>query len=259
MNSTYRHYDPSTDYPRVDEFLIRNHQPGNMDGNWLEPIWEYMHGHPFLDASALGKIGIWEADGDIVAVAHYESRLCEAFFDSTPISAFYAQQMLEYAEGNLFGVSHEKTEENSCPPTSTTTIPSSPNWSALAAIRKLKMTPGRFTALEIPDPFPPIHLPDGFRLTSLAEECDWTKVHRVMWRGFNHPGEPPMSDVTWKHGVRCSIPAARRDLKIAVAAPNGDFVAFCGMFYEPVGKLAYVEPVATDPIYRRLGLGKSRP
>jgi predicted N-acetyltransferase YhbS len=52
-------------------------------------------------------------------------------------------------------------------------------------------------------------------------------------------------------------PKARRDLKIAVAAPNGDFVAFCGMFYEPTGRFAYVEPVATDPDYRRLRLGKA--
>jgi GNAT superfamily N-acetyltransferase len=52
-------------------------------------------------------------------------------------------------------------------------------------------------------------------------------------------------------------PKARRDLKIAVAAPNGEFAAFCGMFYEPAGKFAYVEPVATDPRYRRLGLGKA--
>jgi GNAT superfamily N-acetyltransferase len=52
-------------------------------------------------------------------------------------------------------------------------------------------------------------------------------------------------------------PKARRDLKIAVKAPSGDFVAFCGMFYESSGRFAYVEPVATDPDYRRLGLGKA--
>ena len=52
-------------------------------------------------------------------------------------------------------------------------------------------------------------------------------------------------------------PKARLDLKIAVTAPNGDFAAFCGMFYEPAGKYAYVEPVATIPAYRRLGLGKA--
>lgn len=52
-------------------------------------------------------------------------------------------------------------------------------------------------------------------------------------------------------------PKARRDLKIAVAAPNGDFASFCGMFYELTHRFAYVEPVVTDPRYRRLGLGKA--
>jgi|GEM_PF-5536742 len=54
-----------------------------------------------------------------------------------------------------------------------------------------------------------------------------------------------------------NVPKARRDLKIAVAAPNGEFVAFCGMFYAPAHRFAYVESVATDPDFRRLGLGKA--
>jgi predicted N-acetyltransferase YhbS len=29
------------------------------------------------------------------------------------------------------------------------------------------------------------------------------------------------------------------------------------MFYEATGRFAYVEPVAVDPTYRRLGLGKA--
>jgi predicted N-acetyltransferase YhbS len=29
------------------------------------------------------------------------------------------------------------------------------------------------------------------------------------------------------------------------------------MWYEPKNKIAYVEPVATDPTYRRMGLGKA--
>ena len=52
-------------------------------------------------------------------------------------------------------------------------------------------------------------------------------------------------------------PKARRDLKIAVVASNGEFTSFCGMFYESTGHFGYVEPVATDPRYRRLGLGKA--
>lgn len=52
-------------------------------------------------------------------------------------------------------------------------------------------------------------------------------------------------------------PGARRDLKIAIKSPSGDFAAFCGMFYEPSKRFAYIEPVATDPDYRRMGLGKA--
>jgi N-acetylglutamate synthase-like GNAT family acetyltransferase len=83
-------------------------------------------------------------------------------------------------------------------------------------------------------------------------------VNRVLWRGFDHEGEPPSGeDELESRRKMFDTPSARRDLKIAVKAPNGDFVAFCGMFYEPTHKVAYVEPVATDPDYRRLGLGRA--
>jgi hypothetical protein len=46
----------------------------------------------------------------------------------------------------------------------------------------------------IPRPCPPVRLPDVFRLRSLAEDDDLAKVDRVLWRGFDHPGEPPAGD-----------------------------------------------------------------
>jgi predicted N-acetyltransferase YhbS len=86
----------------------------------------------------------------------------------------------------------------------------------------------------------------------------YSEVIRVIWRGFNHQGEPPASaeDIENRRKL-IETPSARRDLKIVIQAPNGDFVAFCGMFYEPTGKFAYVEPVATDSDFRRMGLGKA--
>ena len=39
----FRPYHGADDYQRISDFLITNHQPGNADGNWLEPAWEYMH------------------------------------------------------------------------------------------------------------------------------------------------------------------------------------------------------------------------
>ena len=110
----------------------------------------------------------------------------------------------------------------------------------------------------IPDPFPPLCLPEGFCLTSLAEACDWAKVNGVLWRGFDHPGEPPSgNEVLAERQKMFDTPKARRDLKIVVENPKGNFVSLCGMFYQPTHQYAYVEPVATDPDYRRLGLGKA--
>lgn len=251
-----RCYDHPSDYKRVSEFLIRHHRPGNADGNWLEPIWEYMHGHPSLDSLSLAQIRLWEDGSELVAIANYESHLGEAFFQFHPGYRHLRVEMLDYAERCLAGVAEDgrrclRAFVNDTDPAFGAVVQSRGYRKDASGNRPLY----RF---DIPDPFPAIVLRDGFRLVSLAEECDWAKVHRVLWRGFNHAGEPPAgADELESRRRMFDTRTARRDLKIAVAAPNGDFVAFCGMFYEPVHRFAYVEPVATDPAYRRLGLGKA--
>ena len=257
MNISFRHYNPTEDYARVDDFLIRHYQPGNLDGNWLEPAWEYMHGHPFLDSSSLEKIGIWEDDNGIVAVAHYESRLGEAFFQFHPGFRHLRQEMLVYAEENLIGVSQKDGRKYLCVFIHNRDAEFQSIVKACGYEKRVgwKRPLAEFV---IPDPFPAITLPPGFRLTSLAEECDWGKVHRALWRGFNHEGEPPGGTEELESRRKMfDTPKARRDLKIAAVAPDGNFVSFCGMFYESTNRFAYVEPVATDPDYRRMGLGRA--
>ena len=56
MSTKYRNYVHPVDYNKISEFLIAHYKPGNADGNWIEPIWEYMHGHPYLDRISLQKI-----------------------------------------------------------------------------------------------------------------------------------------------------------------------------------------------------------
>ena len=74
--------------------------------------------------------------------------------------------------------------------------------------------------------------------------------------GFNHPGEPPEEGIEDRKKMQ-SGPNFRKDLTIVVEAPDGNFASFCGMWYESTNKISYVEPVATDPDYRRMGLGKA--
>ena len=257
MKVTFHPYRREPDYARVSEFLIAHHQPGNRDGNWLEPIWEYMHFHPMLDAAALEKCGIWEASGELVAVCHYELQLGEAFFQFHPEHRHLRGELLEYAEAELPG--RERADGRKA--LRLYINDDDLEFQALARARRYALEPDEARPLyrfDMTDPFPAITLPDGYRLTSLADECDWAKVHQVMWRGFNHGDDVPMNEQELEsRRAMFDTPKARRDLKIAVVAPNGDFASFCGMFYEPVNRFGYVEPVATDPRYRRLGLGKA--
>lgn len=257
MTIINRPYIHETDYKKVSEFLIKHYLPGNADGNWLEPEWEYANFHPMLDQDHMQLWRIWEENDEIVAFTHYEWRMGECFFQFHPEYRHLREEMLDYGEKKLTGVSSKDGRKYLLAYVNDYDAP----MIQLLRDRGYKKDPEETRPCyryEITDPFPEIKLPEGFHLTSLAEDCDWAKVHRVMWRGFNHPGEPPGGEEELLSRQKMfDTPKARRDLKIAVKAPNGDFVAFCGMFYEEKNQFGYVEPVATDPDYRRLGLGKA--
>jgi GNAT superfamily N-acetyltransferase len=257
MSITKRQYAGENDYWKIDRFLIDHYLPDNRDGNWIEPAWEYMHAHPLLNWDALPKIGIWEDDNIPVAVAHYEWHLGEAFFQFHPAYKHLQKEMLDYAEEHLWGVSSRNGKRY----LKAFVIDSDLALQNLVKERGYTRDPDEdrpMAIFRIPEPFPEISLPEGFCLTSLADEPDWTKVHQVLWRGFDHGDDPPMNEEEFESRRKMfSTPTARLDLKIAAQAPNGEFAAFCGMFYEPTHLYAYVEPVATDPRYRRMGLGKA--
>ena len=257
MSITFRTYQSPQDYQRISAFLIENHQPSNRDGNWLEPAWEYMHAHPNFVPDDMDRFGIWANKGKIVAIVHYEDRLGKAFFQIKPGYSHLRSEMLTYAEEQLASPPNDQGTRQLCAYINDFDEP----FVELAKSRGYQHTPEDdrpMAIVNIPEPFPNTQLPPGFHLTSLAEQPDWVKVNRVMWRGFNHPGEPDgrPEELESRRQMFDTI-TARRALKIAVVAPNGDFVAFCGMFYQPQNRFAYVEPVATDPEYRRMGLGKA--
>jgi ribosomal protein S18 acetylase RimI-like enzyme len=104
--------------------------------------------------------------------------------------------------------------------------------------------------------FPAWNLPAGFKLKSLEEGNNLQMLQRVLWRGFDHPGEPPLDELHEQQLMQ-SGPHYRKDLKIVVEAPNGNFAAFCRMWYDDHKRIAYIEPVATDPDDRRMGLGRA--
>ncbi len=209
---------------------------------------------PPLMSSCLHKIGIWEAGNDVVGVVHYESVLGEAFFQFHPSHYYLKPAMLDYAEAHLHcqtekAQKHLRAYVNDFDREFETLVSSRGYQLAQEYTRPV-------SSLVVPESIQRIRLPEGFRIKSLAEDNDLAKIHRVLWRGFNHSGEPPEDGIQERRKMQ-SGPNFRRDLTIVVEEPSGQFVTFCGMWYEPVNRIAYVEPLATDPDFRQMGLGKA--
>lgn len=240
------------DFPAISDFLYSLYQPHNRDGNWFQPVWEYAYTHPWFDEEAVQRIGIWEDGGQIVGVALYELRLGETFFQVHPDYASLKTEMLDYAEDALAGTDDEGRRYLRAYVNDFDTA-----FARGVQARGYALEPGWHRPMAefvIPKPFPPICVPEGYRLKSLADDNNLGKVDRVLWRGFNHPGEPPPDGIEDRKKMQ-SGPHFRHDLTIVVEAPHGDFVAFGGIWFDAINRIGYVEPVATDPDYRRKGLG----
>ncbi len=253
MSVKLRKYDVSNDFKPVGDFLAENYQPDNRDGNFPLPAWEYMHGHPWLDEKSLDKIGVWEDSGEIAGVVHFEHKLGEAFFEIHPRYTHLKPEMLEHAEKYLYGKTEDgrrylKAFVNDFDKEFETLVRS-------RGYEKDDTLARIMSQLKITQPFrPDTPLPDGFELKSLAEDNDLAKLDRVLYRGFDHGDEPPQIDYKGRYKQQ-SVPNFRKDLNIIIEAPDGNFVAYAGTWFEATNKYAYVEPVCTDPDYRRRGLG----
>ncbi|MDP3488188.1 MAG: GNAT family N-acetyltransferase [Bacillota bacterium] len=243
----------SEDFIRVRDFFKRIHEPTYKFGNWDWVRWEWGFSLPYLDETQLSKIGVWEDDGRIVALATYETTLGEAYFAYDQDYAFLKKALIEYAVEYL-----AKVDENGAHSLNMGISESDDEFRQIA--RDLGFTEGEkpeyMSTMHNPDVLPEISLPAGYSIVSMAEENDLHKINRVLWRGFNHPGEPPESEIPGRIKSQ-SGPDFRRDITLAVKAPNGNFVSYCGMWYTPDIDYAVVEPVATDPDYRRMGIGKA--
>ncbi|MBE0635251.1 GNAT family N-acetyltransferase [Candidatus Bipolaricaulota bacterium] len=253
--TTCRSYHHEQDYAAIDEFLIRMAQEFPDYEGWPQPRWEYMHSHPGLDRDHLDAIGVWESEGEIVGLVHHEGKMGVLYIQLDPRFSSLNKEMMAYAAEHLAGVFkigkavHVYIDDTN------------PDLERAAAELGYEKLPAGFdephTRLIIPDPFPEISVPDGFRIQSLDDEFDVAKVHRVMHRGFDHDGEPPADELDDRRR-KLSAPNFRRDLTIvAVSEEDGAYVSFAGIWPVPGSTSCYLEPVATDPDYRRMGLGRA--
>lgn len=253
MSIKFRNYTNlagiTEDYHKVRDFFIRL---GYAEFTYVR--WDWMATHGYLDKSAVSRIGIWEDDGQIIGAATFDCQLGDAFCLALPEYAFLKREMLLYARDNLskdgeFGITIADTDLK---------------FQDIAARLGFRATVDKESdaVFYLDNTSTEYHLPEGFHITSMKETFDLYQYGRVLWKGFNHEldgeGEFEFSNVKEMAGKEEMIrPNVDLNLKVAAVAPDGNFAAYCGMWYDPKAGYAVIEPVATDPKYRRMGLGKA--
>lgn len=255
MTIEVRAYDVASDYPLVDRFLIEIYRPGPHLVNWLQPRWEYMHSHPDIAHVPLDRIGVAEADGAIVGLVHIEHDPAIGFIQVRPGFEHVKQMLVEWAETHLGGWSQSLERHvvgiyvNEHDPTLRQIV-------ATRGMRRIPELDEHHSRFLLHDDITPRALPPGYRLLSLEDENDVAKSANVLWTGFDHQGAMPSNEVAVRQRAQQTA-NFRKDLTIVAAAPNGSFVSYAGMWVVEENRVAYVEPVATDPDHRRIGLGSA--
>lgn len=253
MSIRFRNYTKQAgitdDYHKVREFFIKL---GYAEFTFAR--WDWMTTHGCLEKSEVGRIGLWEDDGEIIGIATFDCQLGDAYCLTLQEYAFLKNEMLLYTEDNLssngqFGIFIADGD---------------------AAFQDIAAELGFFATVEkendaifyLDKTSTEYNLPEGFHITSMKESYDLYQYRRVLWKGFNHEingeGEFQFSKEDEQEANNEMIrPNVDLDLKVAAVAPDGNFASYCGMWYDPKAGYAVIEPVATDPAYRKMGLGKA--
>lgn len=218
-------------------------------GNWNWARWEWMFYHPQMDCRQIEKMAVWYWDGQPVGLALYDQYPGEGFCAAAPGFAHLREEILEYAETHL---SDENGFRLAVSDTDSETRDSltARGFSPSEQTENLMVLDLQDTDLTAP-------LAEGFTLSPVDPE-DAVKYHKMLWHGFDHPGEAPIDEETM-HKQKRMLTAPHRNsaLHIAAVEETGEYAACCGLWFDPETDYAYVEPVCTVPRHRGKGIAKA--
>lgn len=254
MAITFRTYRDDVRYGE-DYQAVRNFLLALEDLDYPFGRWDWMISHSRLDASGLPKIGMWLNDGAVVGLALYDTVPDgDCFFPLRAGYGFLYGEMITYAEQHFAkeGYVQLLIRDGDV----------ALQHAALKMGYHATQRKDSDATFVIEADNTRYSLPEGFTITSMKETYDVYQYGRVLWNGFNHElnGEGPYAPTLEKLALlkgEFERPNVDLDLKIAVVAPDGSFVSYCGMWQNSATEIALVEPVATDPAYRRMGLGRA--
>lgn len=235
------------DFEKVREFFQSNYHPAN--GFWTPAAWEYAHSLQWYDYTSHHRIGLWEADGRIVAVAAYELRLGDLYVFVSKGYEYLRSEMLDYAERNLYAINADGKRELYVRAYSF----GLDFQELLLAQGYLKAHEEAVTIYDYSKGLPEVELSTGYKIITLEEAEDYQKVADAIWHGFDHEGSADLNGYL----LTVNAPHFRKDTTFIVEAENGDYCCYGSVWLDEKLKYAYLEPLSTVPRYRRKGLAKA--
>lgn len=235
------------DFEKVMSFFQSNYH--YLNGFWPAAAWEYAHSIQWYDYISHYKIGLWEDDGRIVAVATYELELGELYIFVTIGYEYLRSEMLDYGEKNLYTINDDGKRELHVRA-----------YSFGRDFQELLMTQGyskeyeeEITIYDYSKGLLEVKLCDDFKIITLDEVEDFQKAVDAVWQGFDHEGAGNLNGFL----LTMNAPHFRKDMTFLVEAENGDYCCYGSIWLDEIHKFAYLEPLSTVPKYRRKGLAKA--
>ena len=241
--------DFSKTFIEIRDFLMNLEKDTlkKLDYHWGR--WAWMFSLPYLDSKFMQKITYYKDLDQIVALMTYESNFGEVYYVIQEGYEYLKEEMIEHAMktfdeiGTLRILIPDHDEE----------------MKRIASLHQLiPSADAEYTYKMDLDRDLDYVLKDGFKIVSLKDEFDVAKYGKCLYEGFNHE-LPYLITEEELNNRRISLSAPGIDLSrsIAVKAPDGSFVSYCGTWYRDGDVGVLLEPVATVPEYRKQGFGKA--
>ena len=139
-------------------------------------MWDWMTTHSYLDKSAVGRIGLWEDEVEVVGIATFDCQLGTAFCLTLPEYTYLKKEILLYAKDKLskdgrFGVFIRDAD-----------LEFQDIAAELGFVATQEKESDSFFYLNKTSTA--YYLPKGFYITTMKETFDLYQYKRVLWKGL---------------------------------------------------------------------------
>lgn len=247
MNIIQRRYQILVDFSTVHRFLTDTYDYETLNSYLLPQYFEYAHHLQGFDYIRAHRMGLWEDNGHLVAVACYEMEIGTVHLHAKPDYGFLFPEMLEWSEKEI------STCENGKRQLQVWITDKEPHKQELLKRNGYQATyhePVKIFRYE--NNFLERKLPENYHIID-GTNIDYEKLGECFWRGFDHDETPPKINTDGNMQM-LNAPYADKTLMTIVVAPNGEYACALGMRFDKQNNYAYLEPLATVPEYRHMGL-----